>query len=67
MDRSALVDSLRRELASRDGVQLVLLFGSRVRGDHRPDSEVDLAVLGDLEPLRLAADLSSTWVWRSTR
>ena len=58
MERAALIDRLRRELASREGVRLALLFGSRARGDHRPDSDVDLAVLGDADQLALGGDLS---------
>jgi polymorphic toxin system nucleotidyltransferase-like protein len=38
---------------------LALLFGSRARGRARPDSDADVAVLGnDLDLLALAADLS---------
>jgi predicted nucleotidyltransferase len=38
------------------GVRRVLLFGSRARGDHRPRSDVDLAVDADESPAaRLAA------------
>ena len=33
------------ELAQRTDVVGVLLFGSRARGDHRPDSDVDLVVI----------------------
>lgn len=28
----------------------VILFGSRARGDHRPDSDWDILVIGDIEP-----------------
>lgn len=44
MQRDQLIDRLRRlrpELADR-GVTHLALFGSRARGDHRPDSDVDL-------------------------
>src|SRR5690348_9407526 len=36
----------RRELDAvyGDGIDRVVLFGSRARGDHRPDSDYDIAV-----------------------
>jgi predicted nucleotidyltransferase len=40
----ALTDALGRQLASRSGVQLALLFGSRARGTAAASSDVDLAV-----------------------
>ena len=43
--RQAVVDDLRAR-ARRHGLRRVVLFGSRVRGDHRPKSDIDLAVLG---------------------
>ena len=57
--RDAVVfDAASRVLAGRADVEVALLFGSRARGDHRPDSDVDLAVLGNVDRLALAADLS---------
>lgn len=41
-------------------VAAVKLFGSRAKGVHQPNSDVDLAVWGDLDPIRaeaLAAEL----------
>ena len=35
-----------------------LVFGSRARGSHRSDSDVDVAVLGDVDRLALAGALS---------
>ena len=35
-----------RAVAEHAGVDAVVLFGSRARGDHRPDSDFDLAVIG---------------------
>lgn len=40
-------------LESEDKVERVLLFGSRARGDHRPNSDIDLAVEGKDVPLSL--------------
>lgn len=34
------------ELAKQYGIEKVILFGSRARGDNRPDSDVDLALSG---------------------
>ncbi|GGJ04563.1 nucleotidyltransferase domain-containing protein [Neoroseomonas lacus] len=31
-------------------IRFVWLFGSRARGDHRPDSDIDLAVSHDIDP-----------------
>jgi predicted nucleotidyltransferase len=55
-----LVDAIRACLAGRKDVRLALLFGSRARGVHRPDSDVDIAVVAPgLDPAELAAELSS--------
>jgi predicted nucleotidyltransferase len=54
----ALRDALARALAGRADVAVALLFGSRARGNHRADSDVDLAVLGNVDGLALGSDLS---------
>ena len=41
------------------GLQVALLFGSVARGRARPDSDVDLAVFGDVDPLALSGALST--------
>jgi predicted nucleotidyltransferase len=57
---SELISALRDVLAGRPGVHLALLFGSSARGQARPDSDADVAVLGrDLDLLSLAADLAA--------
>lgn len=54
-----VVESLREALRDRPEIRLALLFGSRARGKARPDSDADVAVLGEnLDILGLAADLS---------
>jgi len=46
MQRTELIAKLRaqRDLFDREQVRSVALFGSRARGDYRPDSDVDLLV-----------------------
>ena len=58
MSAPAIVERLRRELTREPGLRLAILFGSRARGTHRPDSDVDVAVVGEVDSLRLAGDLS---------
>ncbi len=54
-----LIESLRQRFDNRPNIELVLLFGSRARGEAGQDSDVDLAVLGrDVDVLELYRDLS---------
>lgn len=49
MDKTGVKDSVVegiRATARRTGVSRVVLFGSRARGEHRPKSDIDLAVFG---------------------
>jgi len=56
---ATLVDTLQGALADHQEIGLALLFGSSARGRVRPDSDVDVAVLGrNLDLLALAADLA---------
>lgn len=57
------IELLRRRLAAaleaHDEVELALLFGSQARGKARPDSDVDVAVVGRaVDTLRLAMELT---------
>jgi predicted nucleotidyltransferase len=55
-----LSDALRDALRCHPGVRVVVLFGSHARGDARPDSDVDLAVLGaNVDRLGIAGALSA--------
>ena len=50
-----------RDLAKKYGVQKVILFGSRARGDYRRVSDIDLAVSGgDISLFALDVD-DTTW------
>ena len=46
MDRQAILDGLRKHEAAlrARGVSHAALFGSRARGDNRPDSDIDIMV-----------------------
>ena len=41
-----IAEAVRRIVAAADPLQIIL-FGSRARGDHRPESDLDLAVILD--------------------
>lgn len=44
-DVGAIIDEMVRRLVARFDPEKVILFGSRARGDARPDSDVDLLVV----------------------
>ena len=51
---------LRRVFARHPEITTVKLFGSRAKGTHAPNSDVDLALWGDVDSLRaerIAAEL----------
>jgi len=55
----------RRKVAQRFGIETMILFGSRARGRARPDSDVDLIVVGHRfrrkNPIDRAAPLHLAW------
>jgi predicted nucleotidyltransferase len=53
-----LVEALQEALRSRKDVRLALLFGSQARGKAREDSDVDVAIEGDVNTLALISELS---------
>ena len=58
LDLKALREGLER-LAADPEIKALVAFGSRARGDGRPDSDLDLAVISTspkLEPARKLAD-----------
>lgn len=42
-----LDDEIRQAVESIPGISVLVVFGSRARGTHRPDSDLDVAVLPD--------------------
>ena len=53
-----LVDVLREALeANRSSIEVAAVFGSLARGQERPDSDVDLLVIGDVEFTELVTKL----------
>lgn len=58
-ETAALVAAMREVLKDRPDVNLALLFGSEARGKARPDSDLDVAILGEnLDVFGLSGDLS---------
>jgi len=45
----SLLSEVVRSILSVDTPQKILLFGSRARGDSRPDSDLDLLIIEDSE------------------
>jgi predicted nucleotidyltransferase len=58
-DLKALADAVSTWVDEVSGVKEIYIFGSRVRGDHRPDSDVDIRVFVD----QLANDTQTTVWW----
>jgi predicted nucleotidyltransferase len=56
MDSRDLIDEVTRRLAAAAPGSKVILFGSRSRGEERPDSDVDLLVIQPQEIVKPRAE-----------
>lgn len=54
MYATGVVAVLREELADEEGIELAFIFGSLAAGDDRPNSDVDLLVVGEIPGMRLS-------------
>lgn len=53
-----LKEPIRLAAAATPGLELAIVFGSAARGNARPSSDLDVAVLGDVDAFELAGRLS---------
>jgi len=51
---TGVVAALRAAFADEEGIEAAFIFGSVARGDDRPDSDVDVIVVGDIDGMRLS-------------
>jgi len=54
MYATGIIAVLREQFSKEQGVDVALIFGSLAAGDDRPQSDVDLLVVGDIPGRRLA-------------
>jgi predicted nucleotidyltransferase len=55
-DITSLLDDITRRIREVSDPEQIILFGSRARGDSRPDSDVDLLIIKDnIESIRAEA------------
>lgn len=47
------MEALRDVFRQHGGIERVTLYGSRAMGTHRPGSDIDLTIIGDIEPNEL--------------
>lgn len=63
MYATGIVAVLREQLADEEDIDVAFVFGSLAAGDDRPNSDVDLMVIGDIKGIRLS---QLTWAARRT-
>lgn len=54
MYATGVVAALREAFADEEGIEVAFIFGSLARGDDRPDSDVDVIVVGEIDGMRLS-------------
>ena len=59
---SSVADSIARWAVENPEVRRVWVFGSRAKGTHRPDSDIDVAV--ELEPVGDSEETLTRWIAR---
>lgn len=64
-DRTALT-ALKRRLKKRTPLQRMVLFGSRARGDHETDSDMDVLVILDNEADAISRRAVSDCAWETS-
>ncbi|MGD9495737.1 MAG: nucleotidyltransferase family protein [Armatimonadota bacterium] len=58
---TGIVAVLRELFAEAEGVGVAAIFGSLARGDDRPDSDVDVLVVGEIDGIELARLAREAW------
>jgi uncharacterized protein len=64
MSGNVVADIVRR-IVEAVGPDRIIVFGSRARGDARPDSDFDVLVIKKSDEPRYRALYRCTWRWRT--
>jgi predicted nucleotidyltransferase len=65
MDTTEIRDTLSRWAAGKPLVGRLWIFGSRARGDHRPESDIDVAIELDLSAAHGVDESGGLATWMS--
>ena len=63
MSDEQVIKSMTERIVSTCKPEKVILFGSRARGEARPDSDIDLFIVTDTPNTRETAKLIDTLLW----